>query len=439
MNTTDMYLNANPNQLLTDYGSGYTATDINYSMTMSRARPIFNYFIIDEMVMDPRVMFGLLLLKGPIVANTSFKVKCDDKEVSDFIIEQINRFWNRCINSVLDGIEWGFSSNEMLYEKDADGRLKIKGINSFKSRDIRVVVNKGVRAGILVDNVKQYGYKMDRIYLGGPKHFHYVHWRKHDKHYGRSRLWATLVPWWEMWAKSGYRDIRRLWFGKNAYNGGLVRYPKGKTNVPGRGEIENHVLAMELAAKMMTGAVAVAPSTRTGQMRDNEWDWMFEPVKPNSVPSGLLEYGGLLRVEVLESMGIPYEVVESSGNEGFGSSSGRSIPLLAYNAILFEIIQDIVIDMRTQILDTLIMINFGRRVSYDVIPSPLQTPEQEMDNPNIDPNEDDKQGFKNSASNKSEDDALENGEEEENEDQDLQKKNKDQKSDQREKQFASAV
>ena len=388
MTTSDMYLNANPNQLLTEFGAAYTPMSLEQSLVMTRARPVFNYPIIEEMLMDPRIQFGLMVIKGPIAADTRFSVKAESPEVEEFAITQINRFWTRCIGRVLEGVEWGYSSSEVLYEVDSKGDLVLAGLNSFSPKDVKVIAKNGVRHGIVVQNVRSYGYDFNQIYLGGPKHFHYVHWRHFNKYYGRSRLWSTLVPWWEIWTKGGYRDTRRLWFGKNAFNGGMIRYPRGSTTIPGRGEVSNHDLAIEMATKMATGSVAVAPSTRSSSLRENEWDWMFEPVRPNSVPGGLLEYGGLLRIEIFESMGIPYEVVEASGNEGFGSSSGRSIPLLAYNAILYEIVQDIIRDFREQILDFLIMMKFKKKMDYEVLPLPLQTPDQEQANPNTSPQDD---------------------------------------------------
>lgn len=391
MTTSDMYLNANPNQLLTEFGSAYTPLSMEQSLVMTRARPIFSYPIVEEMLMDPRIQFGLMIIKGPIMADTRFAVKAESEEVQDFVISQINRFWSRCIGRVLEGIEWGYSSSEVLYEQDTNGDLVLAGLNSFSPKDVKVVAKNGVRHGIVVQNIHSYGYNFNTIYLGGPKHFHYVHWRQFNKFYGRSRLWATLVPWWEIWTKGGYRDTRRLWFGKNAFNGGLIRYPRGTTNIPGRGEVSNHDLAIEMATKMATGSVAVAPSSRASSLRENEWDWMFEPVRPNSVPGGLLEYGDLLRIEIFESLGIPYEVVEASGNEGFGSSSGRTIPLLAYNAILFEIVQDIIHDFREQILDFLVTMKFRRKMDYEITPMPLQTPEQEKNNPNTSEKDDEEQ------------------------------------------------
>lgn len=421
MNTSDLYLNVTPTELLVNRGSAYSPDEIQYNMTMARARPIFNYVIIDEMVMDPRVMFGLQIIKGPLIAKAKFGVKCDDPTVTEFIIDQVNRFWNRCATQVLEGIEWGFSSHEVLYEKDPDGRIVLKGLNSFKSKDVRIITKKGVRAGIIVENIRSYGYTLEKMYFGGPKHFHYVHWRKHNKHYGRSRLWGVLIPFWEMWCKNGYRDIRRLWFGKNAYQGGMVRYPKGTTNVPGRGMVDNHVLALEMATKLATGGVIVAPSSRSGQLKDGEWDWMFDPAKANSIPSGLLEYGALLRIEVLEALGIPYEVVEASGNEGFGSSSGRSIPLEVYYSILHEISQDIVRDFAEQIMNTLIYLNFKKRIPYDIIPMPIQSNEQDAQNPSTNSDDDKEQGIKEGtpSSNKSKSDEVIDDEEDNSEEDDL--------------------
>ena len=60
---------------------------------------------------------------------------------------------------------------------------------------------------------------------------------------------------------------------------------------------------------------------------------------------------------MFEGMGIPPEVVESSGSTGFGSSSGRKVPMLAYMASLSPIVTELITDTKSQIINPLLIAN----------------------------------------------------------------------------------
>ena len=83
----------NPDELLgspltADYmPSGYAGIFL-----FARNRPPFSLTVIQEMLADPRVIFGLWLLKGPILANSRFYVECENDDVKDFLIKNVTRF-----------------------------------------------------------------------------------------------------------------------------------------------------------------------------------------------------------------------------------------------------------------------------------------------------------------------------------------------------------
>jgi len=68
-------------------------------------------------------------------------------------------------------------------------------------------------------------------------------------------------------------------------------------------------------------------------------------------------------------MGIPPEVVQSSGSQGMGSATGRMIPLMAFIATLTPIGTNLINDFLTQIMPVLLQLNkskFGDDTFFEV-------------------------------------------------------------------------
>lgn len=360
------------NTQVTDYVPGTYWAQWGYT----RNRPLFNTYTIREMLIDPRVRFGLWIIKGHLMAKAKFKVESDTPEVQEFVQDQIKRFWKQGVTQALKAIEWGYSGAEVQYEQDEKtGRVVYAKLNDFEPPSVKIVTNKGERVGLLVSNYQTINMAPGKaIYLGGPKAFHHVHWKEYNKHYGLSRLYAAHVPWNEIWSEGGYRDVRRLWFYKNAFEGGIMRHPQGTVKLPS-GQVRSYQdIAQEMIEKKRAGAVLTLPSD-TDQRGNPRWD--YEPAKGNTIPAGLFEYGQSLRVEILEALGIPPEVIESSGSQGFGSSSGRSIPEDAFYSVLFELLLNLTNDVVEQIVRPLVQINAQLGLltydTFDVMPFPLNS------------------------------------------------------------------
>ena len=137
---------------------------------------------------------------------------------------------------------------------------------------------------------------------------------------------------------------------------------------------------MEIIEKKRTGGVVALPSG-TDSRGNHIWD--YEGPKGNTIPAGLDIYGENLRIEQLEAMGVPYEVIEASGNEGFGSSSGREIPETAFYSTLQEELNWLVYDFDEQIVAPLVKINAALGLlpdeDYMVLPHPLNSSPEEME------------------------------------------------------------
>ena len=330
----------------------------------NRNRPHFSGLVVREMLADPRVIFGLWLLKGPLLANAKFFVKCENPEVKEFLKTSITRFWRNSASRALKAIEWGYSGSEVIYRVDENGSVAFDILKDLDSMDVKVATDKGRFSGMVIRNVPTNKGKR-RVYIGGPKAFLHTHWRERNTWYGLSRLFGAHIPWWEQWSDGGFRDIRRLWFYKNAFEGGTIYHPPGITRLKDGSVVSNKDLARELIEKKRTGGTLTMPNNTTGDGQTRAWE--YDPPQSNNVPNGLLEYGPELRDEILEGMGIPPEVIEASGGEGFGSSSGRAVPQMAFFSTLQEVLQWLVTDADTQIFRPTVALNFGE-VPYEICP-----------------------------------------------------------------------
>lgn len=404
---------------------------------LTRNRPVFTQMVIREMLADPRVLFGLWLIKGPIQDKASFDVECSDAAVSEFVHRQINRFWRNSVTIALKALDWGYSGSEVLYTVrnrapvshdpftppsgfvgqpnrqpvsmgfppgetsgpsnpdytqplDQQTQAEVAQSPTFSaapelfiefdrlkdihSADLQAVTLRGELVGMYVhrgfnSDIRQNNYNR-RLYIGHHKKFWHVHWAEKNPWYGLSRLFGAFIPWWEKWSDGGFRDIRRLWFHKNAFEGGTLYYPAGGSTRDENGNIISFKdLGRELLEKKRSGGMLFLPGTVTGDGRVRQWEYI--PAQSNAVPAGLLDYGNLLDKEILEGMGVPTEIIESSGEQGFGAASGRQVPETAFYAILQSLVNILIDDFKKQVLEPLVLVNFGPGIEFDVIPVPM--------------------------------------------------------------------
>ena len=374
----------NPNDLLKTHLPEYLPSNTHQGLfnNTTYRQPVFTHYTIHEMCMDPRVQFGLSLIKGPMISKAKFKVESENEEVRKFVINLINQFWTNGAVQALKAVEWGHSGSEVLYKRDEKtNQITYCGLKDFQSQSVKVVTKDGRRVGLLIKDFLTSDMKTGKaVYLGGPKAFHHVHSRENHPFYGRSRFYGAHIPWNEIWSQGGFRDIRRLWFYKNAFQGGILYHPNKNYVLPDGRNIHSQDWAQEMIERMKTGAVWTLPNT-TDNKGQREWE-LKEP-KGNTIPAGLFTYGDSLRIEILEAMGIPYEVIEASGNEGFGSSSGREIPETAFYSILQEELNWLVYDFVEQICRPMVQINAALGLlpydTFDVLSYPLMAKPEEVD------------------------------------------------------------
>jgi hypothetical protein len=346
---------------------------------------------IQTMMLDPRILFGLSLLKGPIASYTKFfseeksespaihsaivelnyhfpfAVCCEsNKEQEEFILRQYNRLWSVAIFKILENIGYGWSGNEVRYKKTKKYRLEFDNMVPYRPYELEVILQNNRIKGFkrVNDNT---GY----IPIG--KGFWSLHKRELNQFYGDSRLRGAHIPWHETWMLGGARDVRRAFFFRQVYDGGEIYYPEGSWIDENGISHPNEEIAVNMSQNKRTGSTAVFPSTKG---LDGKRAWELVPPSVQQTPQGLMEYPEKLRDEELEGLGIPPEIVQNGGSGGMGAATGRMVPLMAFIATLTPLVTDIIIDFQHQILNPILLPANGFSDDYEVrqiVPETLDT------------------------------------------------------------------
>jgi hypothetical protein len=329
--------------------------------------PPFTLNHVNDMLGDFRIRWGLWMIKGPILCKSKFFIQCEDAAVKEFLVETVTRFWRSSAMRALKAVEWGYSCSEAIY-KNEDGLIRFHSLKDLHSLDCKALTKNGYLVGSRVRRVPRAKNRTDNsLSIFGPKKFWHLHNREHHPYYGQSRLYGAYLPWVELWSDGGYRDSRRLFFHKFAYDGGGIYVPEGSTNVGDDGNggprtVSNMILGRDVVEKKKAGGTVILPGT-TDDTGKRKWETIPPVVQP--APSGLMEYGETLKDEMWEGIGIPPEVGRAQGT---GAYAGRIVPLISFYSILQELIYWLISDADEQLFRPLVAYNFGPGIKYEIIP-----------------------------------------------------------------------
>lgn len=373
MSNPEQLVPHNPATLLADPLTGeYVTGSYSSGYYLTRSRPPFTLYSIDEMLTDPKVIYGLRLLKGPIANSTLGQCVSSNSEVKAFVDRQLKQFKLQSIGYALRALDYGYSPCEVIYRL-RNNQIEFAHLKPIHPRDAKVVTLHGDTIGLRVRNIPvstSPASEKQELYLGGMKCFNHLHNRERNPYYGVSRLYDCYIPWWETWTDGGYRDIRRLWFFKNSYEGGTMYHPPGNVRMPNGEVVANKDLARQMIEQKRVGGTLTLPNTPSGDA-SGVMAWRYEPPVANPAPGDLLSYGATLGTEILEGLGIPPELVESGGNQGFGSASGRQVPAEAFYAIVQELLNWLLYDFTKFVLRPLVLINYDYESSQEFEVEPV--------------------------------------------------------------------
>ncbi len=341
-----------------------------------RKAPPFSLAIALEMLTDPRITLGLWLIKGPILSKTRFYVDCANTEVKEFLKKQVTRFWRSSSVKAMKAIEWGYGCSEALYHME-EGRIHFDTLKDLHSLDCRAITQSGKLVGASVRNVSAKNSR-GKITIEGARCFWTIHGREIHNWYGRSRLFGAYLPWLELWSEGGCRDSRRLFYHKYAYGGEIGYVPLNMITLEDGSQVTARDFMREMLEKKKSGGIMVFPNTVNSTTGKYAWD--VQDMRMPPPPTSISDYIQDLRVEILEGLGIPPEIVRA---EGTGAYSGRAIPMEAFYSILQDLVNWLAHDLSTQILRPLVDVNFGPDIPFELVPFGLvfapSTPSDQQD------------------------------------------------------------
>jgi len=331
---------------------------------------LFTLHDVEQMREDPKVNLGLRILKGPI-STATWEVE-GDAETAQIVDATLKRFWSTSLDHALLLLDYGNAAGEPLYREE-DGFVVFDRLKEHYVHDVQPLQLRGEFWGTEVRNA---GAQSGAVRLTSPRTFWVACEPEFGSLYGRSRLRGAWSPWLEKRDRHGATDIRRLWYLKNSFRGGVIRHPPGVTTRDDGVVMSNQDLAREILEKFEAGGILVLPNAK--DLESGEYLWSYDPPAPNGDVPGVREYVGDLDFEILEGLGVPREVAQATGDTGSGFA-GRSIPATVFYVSEDRIVKAIIDAVVRQISRPLVEINFGPGRRFEVKPKslvPLQQGQQ---------------------------------------------------------------
>ena len=327
--------------------------------------PPFTFATVRAMLMDEGIRLNFETRAAPLYGiefgweeNKQWKegVKCKDEAVGAFIYRQLQRIWKNFLPDIVRSQIWGWSAGEVTLKlSEETGLVEINEMLSRHPMDCKLLKLGCEKWGIQVQRIEG-----GTVNLPFPYAWFHSYGAEDGEDYGTSAAYGAYSAWADKWFDGGAREVRRLFMHKDAYGGVDVGYPDGETFISGYDvPIPNRDLARQIGESIRAGGVTYRPSQR--DEHGNEL-WPLERATVASNPSHILQYPKDLDEEIRHGMGIPDDVINSGST---GSWDGKAIPMQSFYSSLDSWAIRILKDVCTQIIDHLLILNYGRKVEYE--------------------------------------------------------------------------
>lgn len=302
----------------------------------------------------------------------------ENTEVADFVMTQVQRYWDRGVFKVQGGYEYGWIGLEPLYASEG-GRLCWTDFDQFSPRDVFLLTRASKPVGIRVKNVtgedspaQKAGQGEIDLWFSSPdvpaKGVWYAHNPRYSSFFGQSQLLGAWRPWRRLAWRDGAEVTADGGIYRFAYNGPVVRYPEEDyqaqqgapnttTDSQGRPRRYARDMARQIAEQGKAGAGIGLSSAKYPQELGggNKWDIDFP--KSGLNVEHIIAYIKYLIDQVRFGIGVPPELFEA-GETGSGYS-GRSIPLEGFMLVQQRLADALLLLFVNQCLTPLVRWNFG--------------------------------------------------------------------------------
>lgn len=335
-----------------------------------RDLPALSYEMIQAMLLDPELCLGLAMRAAPL-ASAEFAyqdsagnwipgVEAESREIGDYVWRQMKRIW-QFLEELTSAQIWGWSAGEIMLKSD-NGRVEIDYLLGRHAMDTRALLRGGVLVGTRVLRGSKSG-NVD-LFFDECKTWFTTFRPESGSHYGRTILKGAYSPWADKWLNGAALDVRRLFMHKDSYGGVDLAYPEGVTMM-GTTEVPNRDIANQIVEQLQAGGVTTRPSSYDSQGNQK---WVLTRATVPANPTHILQYPKDLDTEMYHGLEIPDDVLQADGT---GAWAGKRIPLAAFYAGLDSWLHRLVRDLRTQVIDSLVELNFGRKAKYEIRTKPL--------------------------------------------------------------------
>lgn len=308
---------------------------------------------LERMRRDSRIKLGLRTIKAPI-HTVKWTVKATDQAVADFVDRTYRRVWKEWLSQLLLMVDYGRSCAEITAAPDPEtGLIELQGVWPLYPYDCVPLQLAGNMVGLRVKPVA--------VDLPAGRYLYLVNEPEFSPWHGRNRVIGAWEPWSEKSQRHGAKDIRRLWFLKNAYRGMRIRHPMGVIQLGDGRVMACEDYAREIVEKAETGGVMALPNIQDEET--GNYLWVIEDPQPNGDITGVREYVGDVDVEILEGMEIPPEVLEAQST---GSWAGRTVPFLVFLTGEDQITNTLITGLDRQCVKQLVNVNFGPSARYEI-------------------------------------------------------------------------
>ncbi len=350
---------------------GYESFNYTY-WQQARDLPPFDFWAIHAMLRDSQVRLCLAIRSAPLFGvEWGWKergqwqpgIKADRPEVAAFVERQMNKIWHNHLQEILKAQIWGWSAAEVCLRLGPTNLIEVNRLEFRRAEDTRLITRRGEPAGVEFRRV-QGDDSGSVVNISFPEAFFHAYDKEPGQDYGNSALFGAFSPWCDKWLNGGALDVRRLFMHRDAYGSGDLGYPDGSTFIEGK-EIPNRDIARKIMDDIRSGHSICRPSER--DEKGNE-KWPYQRAQVTANPQHILQYPKDLDDEIRQGMGIPDGVIDDAGTGAWG---GKRIPMAAFYASLDSWVVTICNELTEQVLEPLVMWNFGQAHDFEIDHKPL--------------------------------------------------------------------
>jgi hypothetical protein len=327
--------------------------------------PIFTIWTARAMMYDPVVKIGLSV-RNAILSAAQVRIETENEQVREYVQKLHAKMWGQFGHIIRRTKQWGFQGAQLFYDVDeSDGRPYPCAIKTYMPHDVRCLAYRGVPMAF---KVNAYGIpSQQKLPLFPPRGLWVTFNTEYNDFYGESILRGAYPPWFEKWMKHGAKRTSQLRFMKDASRGDTISYPpRARYPLQNGQTISAADVVREITEHTMSGATIRLPSTRD-ELGNPEWE--YKPPVDTGNPTGIIQWGQNLDVDIWRGLGVPEEVIRAS--EGGSGFSGRSVPFLICLSNCNDEHVEYISCLKRSVYEPLVRHVFGTSVEFDVMAVPL--------------------------------------------------------------------